>query len=53
MLKRWDNFQIASFEMNNILEDQKNRLHEECLKRGEALESESLKCYKKFKKIKP
>jgi len=26
MLKRWENFQIASVEMNNILEDQKNRI---------------------------
>jgi hypothetical protein len=37
MLKRWDNFQIASVEMNNILSDQKHRLQEDCIKKGELL----------------
>ena len=33
MLKRWDNLQIASLEMNNILEDQRNRLQQDTVRK--------------------
>ena len=39
MLKRWDNFQMASAEMNNILKDQKNRLQDDTIRKSQSLES--------------
>lgn len=53
MLKRWENFQIASVEMNNILEEQKNRIQEETVRKSESLEHEATKIYKKYEQIKP
>jgi histidine ammonia-lyase len=34
MLKRWDNLQIASTEMGNILTDQRNRLQQDTLRKS-------------------
>ena len=53
MLKRWDNLQIASLEMNNILEDQRNRLQQDTVRKTQALEHQANKVYKRFQQIKP
>lgn len=37
MLKRWDNLQIASLEMGNILDEQRNRLQQDTIRKSEAL----------------
>jgi hypothetical protein len=48
MLKRWDNLQIASLEMGNILQDQRNRLQQDTIRKSEALEHEAARVYKKY-----
>lgn len=53
MLKRWDNLQIASLEMGNILEDQRNRLQQDTVRKSEALEHEAARVYKKYDQIRP
>lgn len=53
MLKRWENFQIASLEMNNILEEQKNRIQGETIKKTETLEQEAARLYKKYEQMRP
>ena len=34
MLQRWENFQVAAQEMANILNDQRNRLQEEAVRKS-------------------
>lgn len=53
MMKRWENFQMASVEMGRILGEQKNRLQEDSIKKSEALENEVTKLYQKYQQIKP
>jgi hypothetical protein len=53
MLKRWDNLQMASLEMGNILQDQRNRLQQDTLRKSEALEHEAARVYKKYEQIRP
>lgn len=53
MLKRWENFQIASVEMNNILQEQKNKIQEDTIRKSELLENEANKIYRKYEQIKP
>lgn len=38
MLQRWENFQVAAQEMANILNDQRNRLQEQAIRKSETLE---------------
>ena len=53
MLKRWENFQISSVEMNNILQEQKNKIQEDTVRKSEMLENEANKIYRKYEQIKP
>lgn len=53
MLKRWENFQIASVEMGNILTDQKNKIQEDTLRKSESLDHEANKVYRRYEQIKP
>ena len=34
MLKRWDNLQIASLEMGNILEEQRSRMQQDTVRKS-------------------
>jgi hypothetical protein len=53
MMKRWENFQLASVEMGRILTEQKSRLQDDSLKKTEAAELEVNKLYLKYQQIKP
>ena len=53
MMKRWENFQIASVEMGRILGEQKNRLQEDAIKKSETLGQEVAKLEQRYQQIKP
>jgi hypothetical protein len=53
MLKRWENFQIASLEMGNILTDQKNKIQEDTLRKSDSLDNEANKVYRRYEQIRP
>jgi hypothetical protein len=53
MMKRWENFQIASVEMGRILGEQKNRLQEDAIKKSETLGQEVTKLEQRYQQIKP
>lgn len=40
MTKRWENFQVASVEMNRLLGQQKNKLQQDVARKSESIQSE-------------
>jgi hypothetical protein len=53
MLKRWENFEMASNDFARVLGKQKNNIRQEVHKRGQALEQEADKLLTKWQQIKP